>query len=449
MNKKGSIIMAVSMMASLLAGCGGSQQAATDTPSKSSPASTPAPAASTSTAKAPASGGKVTIDYWHSMGGKNGEYIDAMIKRFNDTHPNIEVVGTFQGGYEDVVTKLQQSIAAGTAPDVSMLERSFVQLFADADVLEDLTPYMKKSNLSTDDFVAGLMGHSTFDKKLVTLPFNRSTPIMHVNKTLLDEKGLKVPTNWDELKQVANALVVKENGEYKRQGLTMPFDDWYLIAMMTQSKGKFFNDEGTSIGFYDNGVGAKVFSFLKDLQNSGALYYPPVKDSGTIADQLFIDGKVGILFESTGIIGKVGQSVKFNYVTSYLPKNDVYANPTGGANVTMLASSKKKDAAWEFMYWLMTDPKGGQQFIIDSGYLPFTKKMVDSPEMKELYAKEPNRKVAYDQLQYAVDTNKHLAWTPIVQEFRKGMQAIMYDNKDIQSTLTTFKKEADRLMSGK
>jgi sn-glycerol 3-phosphate transport system substrate-binding protein len=112
----------------------------------------------------------------------------------------------------------------------------------------------------------------------------------------------------------------------------------------------------------------------------------------------------------------------------------------------MLASSKSKAAAWEFMNWLMTDPKGGQQFVIDTGYLPFTKKMVESKEIKELYAKEPNRKVAYDQLQYATDTNKHLAWTPVVQEFRSAMQAIMYDNKDIQTTLTTFKNSAEKLM---
>ncbi|SFL99827.1 sn-glycerol 3-phosphate transport system substrate-binding protein [Paenibacillus sp. 1_12] len=438
MKKNVSMIMASTMLLGVLAGCNQAPQAKDN----GTPGATPAVAP----AAAPAKAGKTTIQYWHSMGGKNGEYTDALIKRFNESHPDIEVVGTFQGGYDEVVTKLQQAAAANTAPDVSMLERSFVQLFADADVLEDLTPYLKKSGLSTDDFVPGLMGHSTFNKKLVTLPLNRSTPILHVNKTMLDEKGLKVPTTWEEMKTVANALVIKENGAYKRQGLSMPFDDWYVIAMMTQSKGRFFNEEGTSVGFYDNGVGLKVFSYLKDLQNTGALFYPPTQDSGNIVNQMFVDGKIGMLFQSTGSIGSMAQNAKFEYVTSFLPQNDVYATPTGGANVTMLASSKNKAAAWEFINWLMTDPKGGQQFVIDTGYLPFTKKMVESKEIKELYAKEPNRKVAYDQLQYAVDTNKHLAWTPIVQEFRSAMQAIMYDNKDIQTTLTTFKNSAEKLM---
>ncbi|NHN29955.1 ABC transporter substrate-binding protein [Paenibacillus agricola] len=439
MKKNATMIMASTMLLGVLAGCSSAPQ------STSTGGTTPSPAAPAAT---PAKAGKTTIQYWHSMGGANGEFTDAMIKRFNDSHPNIEVVGTFQGSYDEVVTKLQQAAAAGSAPDVSMLERSFVQLFADADVLEDLTPYLKKSNLSTDGFVQGLMGHSTFNKKLVTLPLNRSTPIMHVNKTMLDEMGLKIPTTWEELKTVSNALVIKDGSGYKRQGLSMPFDDWYIQAMITQSKSRFFNEAGTTMEFIDAGVGNKVFSYLKDLQSTGALFYPPTQDSGNIVKQMFTEGKIGILFESTGTIGGFLKNVKFDYKTAFLPKNEVFANPTGGANVTMFASSKNKDTAWEFLNWLMTDPQGGQQFVIDTGYLPFTKKMVESKEIKELYAKEPNRQVAYDQLQYGIDTNKNLAWTPIIQEFRSAMQAIMYDNKDINATLTTFKTAAEKLLKG-
>lgn len=422
-----AIVMATAMTASLLAGCsGGATEPAANPPSN-------------------AAGGKTTVQFWHSLGGKNGDYINEMIKRFNETHDKIEVVGTFQGSYDETVTKLQQAVAAKTGPDVTMLERAYVQMFADSEVLEDMTPYMKKSNMTADDFPQGLMGHSTFNKKLVSLPFNRSTPILHVNKTMLDEKGLAIPKTWEDLKKVANALVVKENGEYKRYGFSMPYDTWYPIAMISQAKGKFFNDAGTSIGF-TNGEGEKTFKFLKELQGTGALYYPPAQDSGNIVNQMFTSGKIGMMFQSTGVIGSLKDSAKFEYVTAYLPMDQVYATPTGGANISIMSGSQAKDAAWEFVNWAMTDPKGGLQFILDSGYLPFTKKMVESQQMKDLWAKEPNRKVAYDQLQYAIDTNKHVAWTQVMQEFFKAIQAIMYDNKDIASTLDTFKKETERIL---
>jgi sn-glycerol 3-phosphate transport system substrate-binding protein len=439
MKKKfGSMLLAAVMLTSIVAGCSSNSEKGAE--------GSAAPSAS---AKAPEqTKGKVTIQFWHSLGGKTGEYMQAMIDRFNSSHPNIEVVGTFQGSYDETATKLQQSVAAKTAPDVSMLERAYVQQFAEADVLEDLTSYMKTSKLSTDDFVAGLMGHSTFNKKLVSLPLNRSTPIFYINKDMLDEKGLAVPTTWDELKKVANALVIKEGNEYKRYGLTMVHDSWYPIAFITQAGGKFFNDDATSLGFLDNGIGNKVFSFLKDMQSTGALYYPPSQNSGSVANQMFTDGKVGMMFQSTGVMGSL-TNVKFKMVTAFMPKDKVNAEPTGGANVVVMSTSKEKQAAWEFVNWVETDPQGGQQFIIDTGYLPFTKKMAASKEVQDLWAKDPNRKVAYDQLQYAVDTNKSVVWPDVMKEFHNAMQAIMYDSKDINSTLDTFKKEAERILKNK
>ncbi|MFD0679283.1 MULTISPECIES: ABC transporter substrate-binding protein [unclassified Paenibacillus] len=430
-------VLSATLLSTLLAGCSGGQSQQTVDP-KTNPQSTATPAPASS-------GGKTTVQFWHSLGGKNGEYTDAMIKRFNASQNKIEVVGTFQGTYDETVTKVQQAVAAKTGPDVAMLERAYVQLFADSDVLEDMNPFLKKSGLSINDFTQGLLGHSTFDNKLVSLPLNRSTPILHVNKTMLDEKGLAIPKTWDELSKVANALVIKENGEYKRYGYSMPYDTWYPIAMITQAKGKFFNDATTSIGF-NNGEGVKTFKFLKDMQSTGALYYPPAQDSGNIVNQMFTSGKIGMMYQSTGVIGSLMDTVKFDYVTAYLPMDQVYANPTGGANVSLMANSKNKEAAWEFIRWTMTDPQGGLQFILDTGYLPFTKKMVESQQMKDLWAKQPNRKVAYYQLQYAVDTNKHVAWTQVMQEFNKAIQAIMYDNKNIETTLDTFKKETERII---
>lgn len=444
MKSKWFTLLSIMVLFSLLAACGGGGGGTANTGNTGSAGESPGNGA----AEAPSGGeGVTTVQFWHSLGGKNGEYMDALIQRFNESHEDIEVVGTFQGSYDETVTKLQQAIASGTGPDVSMLERAYVQMFADAEVLEDLTPYLEQSGISADDFTPGLMGHSYFNDKLVSLPLNRSTPILHVNKTLLDELGLSVPTTWEEMKEVANALVVKEGNEFKRYGVSMPYDTWYPIAMISQAGGTFFNEDNTSIGFGDNGAGEKVFSYLKDLQSTGALYYPPAQDSGNIVNSMFVEGKVGMIFQSTGSIGGLASTVDFDYVTAFLPKDEVHANPTGGANVTLLSSSKNKDAAWEFIRWMEMEEEGGLEFILQSGYLPFTKQMVESAKMQELWAKEPNRKVAYDQLEFAVDTNKDVAWPEIMHEFFSAIEAIMYDSKDIPSTLDTFKKETERILA--
>lgn len=387
---------------------------------------------------------KTQIQFWHSMGGKNGEYIDNMIKAYNESQDKVEVIGTFQGGYQETLTKLQQAVPAKTAPDISMLERGFVPLLAEAEVLTDFYPLLESTGMSEDDFLPGLLDNVKFNEQLNALPFNRSTPLLHINKTLLDEKNLKVPTTWDELATVANALVVKENGEFKRYGYSMPYASWYPIAMIQQLKGAFFNAEGTGMGFNEEGV--KTFEFLKEMQSTGALFYPPAQDSGNIVNSMFASGQIGMMLESTGVIGRHAGVVDFDYVTAFLPMKDQQATPTGGANLVMFESSKHKEAAWDFLNWVFNDPKGGQQFILDSGYVPFTKKMAESAEMKAQWEKVPARKVAFEQLNYAFDTNNDAAFAAVDQIFLKATEAIMYDNADIRSTLDSFKKEAEKLM---
>jgi len=438
--KKLSMLLIFTILIGILAACSSnSGGAANETGATQKPSSTEGSSSS--------DGKKTTVHFWHSMGGANGERIDEMIKRFNESHADIEVIGTFQGGYDDTVTKLQQAIASKSGPDVSMIERAYVQMFAESEVLEDLKPYLQQAGISEDEFSEGLMGHSYFNDELLSLPLNRSTPILHVNKAILDENNLQIPTTWAELEQVANALVVKENGETTRYGVSMPYDTWYPLAMITQAGGTFFNEDGSSIGFYDNGVGLKVFEQLKKLQSTGALFYPPTTDSGSIVNSMFKEGKVAMLYQSTGSIGGLLSAVDFDYVTAFLPKDEIYANPTGGANVSMLNGSSNKEAAWEFIRWMMVEPDGALPFVLDSGYLPFTKTMIESEAVQELWKKEPIRKTAYDQLQYAVDTNKHVAWPSVMHEFFSAIEAIMYDSKDIQSTLDTFKKDAERILS--
>ncbi len=123
---------------------------------------------------------ETTVEFWHSMSGVNGELIDALIASYNDAHTDTKLVGTYQGNYHEAVGKLQQAIAAGTA-DIMMLERAFAEFFADSDALLDLSGYVEAAGMN-DFFNPGLMGHSIMNDKMVALPFNRSTPIMHVNQ---------------------------------------------------------------------------------------------------------------------------------------------------------------------------------------------------------------------------------------------------------------------------
>ena len=71
--------------------------------------------------------------------------------------------------------------------------------------LLDLKPYIENETLKFDnyeDILKGFKEETTLDGKIYGMPFNKSTEVIWYNKTLFDELGLKVPTNYDEFVSV-------------------------------------------------------------------------------------------------------------------------------------------------------------------------------------------------------------------------------------------------------
>ena len=272
-----SMLMGVSILAAALAGCG--KAPASTENSAPAPAATDSaqaaetPEAAESAAGTQASGEKKTVQFWHCMSGTNGDLINQMVSDFNSSQNEVEVVATFQGSYAEAAAKAEQAIFAGNAPDILQVAQDNVGRLAVNGAFADLLPHMQKDGMDDKDFVDAFVNDAYYEGKLVVIPFGRSAQILHINKTVLDEMGCEIPTTWDELKEVANKCTIVENGETKRYGLSVPFDQWEFFALIQQAGGKFFNEDQTGLGCLDDGTAKEAFSFMKDLQDSGALYY--------------------------------------------------------------------------------------------------------------------------------------------------------------------------------
>ncbi|MFR6329428.1 MAG: extracellular solute-binding protein [Eisenbergiella sp.] len=134
----------------------------------------------------------------------------------------------------------------------------------------DLLPHAEGRNYDKD-FVDAFVNDAYYEGNLLLFlwPF-RSDPSYQQNRP--GEMGCEIPTTWDELKEVANKCTIVENGETKRYGLSVPFDQWEFFALIQQAGGKFFNEDQTGLGCLEDGTAKEAFSFMKDLQDSGALY---------------------------------------------------------------------------------------------------------------------------------------------------------------------------------
>ena len=438
----------------LLNGCGGQTGGAQSAQTSSADAS------GAVSSQAETSGKPVTITFWHSLvSGTNLNAVKKIVDDFNKTNKyNITVKQMAQGAYNDCSAKLQQAIAAKNNPEVCMLDRALIPQYLPRNVLEDLTPYCEKDKMDTSDFVDGLMVFSKVDGKLVSLPFNRSTPIFCWNKTAFQEAGLDpdtAPTTYDELMDYAKKLTKAENGKTTRYGFAATIDaGWYLMGMVQQQGKKMLSDDGNTVLFTQDGSGLAALQWWDKMARSGYFQIPAASNAGTVMLQNFYQGKIAMVYVSTGNLGSTIKNTeeagKFKIGVAPMMKVTTQSCPTGGANLVMLSniSDEKKEAAWEFIKFA-TNTENAAQFSVTTGYVPTRKSAVESSVIKELWAKYPQYKVAYDQLQFANDTCRSQYFWEYNTMMNKALSSMIVDHKSTpEQALQQMQTEAERLFPG-
>jgi len=109
------------------------------------------------------------------------------------------------------------------------------------------------------------------------------------------------------------------------------------------------------------------------------------------------------------------------------------------------SSDAEKKAAWEFMKW-MTDTEQTVPWSIASGYMPVTTAAVDSAEMKAFYEKEPNFKVAVDQLQYGYPRPMAPGYKELQDVIQKELQRAMLGQASVDEALQTATDKGSKLL---
>jgi len=369
--------------------------------------------ASGSSSKADAkSGEKTQLVFWHSMGGKGGEAINTLVDKFNkENKSNITVTAQYQGEYDDAINKIKSSKDKNTYPDIMQLYDLGTRWMIDSKLSTPMQKFIDDDKFDTSSLEPNLLAYYTVDKKLNSMPFNSSTPILYYNKTAFKEAGLdpeKAPANFDEIKTYSEKLTKKDGNTVSQYGYSMAIYGWFFEQFLAKQLQPFANngngrDSGaTSVEFKNNGGGLKIVKAWKDLYDQGLLGNFGKKPADT--QQAFIAGKTAMFIDSTAGLSTVlgGVNGKFEVGTAFLPKinkDDKGGVSIGGASLWIMNKDDqaKQKAAFEFIKF-MVSPEQQVYWNGQTGYFPVTTKAYDLPEMKDHLAKTPQFKTAIDQL---------------------------------------------------
>lgn len=349
------------------------------------------------------------IEFWHTRGsGANYEVLKNSVDTFNATigkEKGIFVEEIFQGGYADIVPKLEMASQSGTMPAVGVTSGVRASILLDDGLLADMAPYAAKTGFDFSVFFESLLDvPGNENGEIRSLPYVRSTPVFYYNKTMADAKGLKAPETVAELEAFAKALNTYDPATGDGcWGFELLNDTTYLQGSFLWQLGQPLVGEGGTAPCLEGSL-LKLFNDWTRWIDEG--WCRPFDSTGAqnTATEMFYQGKLACFVASCGSLSniyKFSKEAGIELGVSYYPTYDIdnRAVSIGGGNIILMAGNSEEvtSAGWEFIQFLMSDDMVAAE-AIGSGYLPTTKTVESNEAMAKFWEENPLFKVAYDQL---------------------------------------------------
>jgi len=384
--------------------------------------------------------------------GKLAREMTRLVKLYNESQKEVEVVASYTGGYDDTKLKAQAAAKAGKPPSVVLMSANFnVDLKLSGDIIS-LEPMLKADETTREDFLKdfwpALHANATVDSELYGVPFHNSTPLLYYNVEHFKEAGLdpaKPPRTWAEMVDAAKKLTKGD-----RSGFMMPagydYLGWLMEAFSMSNGGRYFNEDYGGEVYYDQPSMVGAARFVEDLIFKHKVMPQGITEAGGVSTAFFA-GKASMVLLSTGSLSFIRENMKQAYDVAFVPKNVRNAVPIGGASLVMFAgqSEDSKKAGWKFIKWLTTpETIGGWSRF--TGYFAPRKSAYDKAEMKEFIAKNPDAKVALDQLPYAKPWFATYQTVAVRKALEDEIQAMMNGKKKADQAVKDAQKKADELM---
>lgn len=298
--------------------------------------------------------GKITVVFWNSWTGGDGDALQALVNKFNESQNEVYVDMTRTTSFGDM---LQTSLPTGEAADLILLNCNDMNKYDG--YLRPINDIWDKTELAQADFSPAYLGMAFKGDDVYGIPFQISTYMMYYNKDLMEQAGIaELPTTfagWTEAAEKITALSTDDNPIYgsglfycyngQNQSVIQRFGTDYMIVGDAEN--------GYTANLLDNQAFADAMIWMKNLYDNG--YNPKERD----IDSMMAAGQIGLMTNGGWLKGALDAS-GVNYGITRLPTvsgEDITDYSLGDLNcffLTTSASDEEADAAYKFINWWFT-----------------------------------------------------------------------------------------------
>jgi len=350
------------------------------------------------------------VQFWYANTGAIADQILVIVNKFNASQSDYKVVAVYKGTYPEAMTAAIAAFRSGKAPHIlQVFEVGTATMMAAKKAIKPVYEVMAQAGEKFDPkaYMPAVTGYYTDTQgRMLSMPFNSSTPVFFYNKDAFKKAGLdpnKPPKTWDEVQNAATK--VKDAG--MACGFTTGWQSWVQLETMSAWHNQEFATKQNGFGgmdtnlVFNNQLLVRHIAKLSSWVKAGLFTYAGRKNE---PEAKFFGGDCAMLTSSSAAYANIKKNSKFEFGVSQLPYyDDIKGAPQnsiiGGASLWVMAGGKPaeyKGVAKFFTF--LSSPEIQAEWHQKTGYVPITKAAYELSKKQGFYETNPGTDVAIQQL---------------------------------------------------
>lgn len=189
-----------------------------------------------------------TLKIWHTEADPNAKQVfEEIAKKYTEQHPNVTIEWEAIS-WNALSEKLNTALSTGEVPDIVHLEPFMAASLYKKGLLEPMDDVI--DGIGKNDIYPSVRDLQYFDGHYYGIAYAIGTTYFSYRKDWADEKGLQVPTTWNDYISFAKKLEDKDKtGKVNHYGVILPggspfFVDQLFTELVASNGGRMFAPTG-------------------------------------------------------------------------------------------------------------------------------------------------------------------------------------------------------------
>jgi len=403
------------------------------------------------------------IQFWHAFTGRLGELVAEQVETYNASQSDYTVVQSFKGNYSETLNAGIAAFRAGEQPHIMMVfEVGTATMMAAEGAVKPVYDVMALSgaDFNPDDYVPSVTGYyTTPDGRMLSMPYNSSTPVLWVNRDMLEANGIAADADlstWQAVDAVMDTLGEAGVG----CPMTTSWQSWIHLENLSAYHDVPFATldngfGGTATELTLNGpVQVQHIAQIGEWVQEGKFLYAGRRNEGGAN---FRAGECALFTESSAGYAGIKAEAAFNFEVHPLPYwEGVEGAPLntiiGGASLWVMEGfdDAQYTGVADFFNFLAS-PEIHAKWHQDTGYVPITTSAADLTREQGFYEANAGTEVAVIQMTTNTPTgnSKGLrlgSFDQIRGIIDEELEAVWAGDKDAQTALDSAVERGNQLL---